>query len=166
MKDRLERILLATNAKLEEETLIRTEYEVELEQVWNIFNLISNYLVTFCILHCCIAACHLYHIIIYLYQASLALSVAALRAGGENRYSTSSPYYEENKVELTDMDEGSNSINANWVGISGVENKFILTLAPLSPNSKESSDHMYTVHNHPTTDLHTLSLLSKAILVS
>ena len=64
----------------------------------------------------------------------------------ENRYCNLFPY-DSSRVELTSLASGD-YINANWVSLAGVpEHKFILTMAPLHPDSK--AEHCVILNPFP-----------------
>ena len=65
---------------------------------------------------------------------SLGLCKAAVAAPEDNRYCNLFPF-DENRVVLTGMKR--DYINASWVRMEGLENKLILTMAPLHPDSQE-----------------------------
>ena len=58
----------------------------------------------------------------------------------DNRYCNLFPF-DESRVVLTGLK--TDYINASWVEMPGLEDKLILTMAPLHPDSQELRRHKY-----------------------
>ena len=78
---------------------------------------------------------------------SLGLCKAAVANPDDNRYCNLFPF-DESRVVLTGLKK--DYINASWVDMPGVENKFILTMAPLHPDSKEEYTNILLCPLTPT----------------
>ena len=74
-------------------------------------------------------------------QVSEGLCEAAVKAPGDNRYCNLFPF-DASRVVLTGLNT-SDYINASWVEMPGLEEKLILTMAPLHPDSQELRRHKY-----------------------
>ena len=70
----------------------------------------------------------------FLLQVAQGMCKAAVKAPEENRYCNLFPF-DESRVVLSGLKR--DYINASWVSMPGVRNKFILTMAPMHPDSKE-----------------------------
>ena len=76
-----------------------------------------------------------HHTSFFPFQVKQGLCNAAVKHEDENRYCNLFPF-DNSRVVLTGLASGD-YINANWVSLAGVpEHKFILTMAPLHPDSK------------------------------
>ena len=71
-----------------------------------------------------------------------------MKAPGDNRYCNLFPF-DASRVVLSGLNT-SDYINASWVEMPGLENKLILTMAPLHPDSKElNTEHNYLLSSNP-----------------
>ena len=121
------KILKATAVKLSEEGN-NDEYHKILEQVgpapgqpWDQHDTMESF------------NFYLLYFINFSVQVSNGLCEAATKHVAENRYCNLFPF-DEHRVKLTGLD--SDYVNASWVSMPGVKHKFILTMAPLHPDSK------------------------------
>ena len=82
----------------------------------------------------------------FMLQVRQGLCEAAVKHEAENRYCNLFPY-DNSRLVLTGLASGD-YINANWVSLAGVpEHRFILTMAPLHPDSK--AEHCVMLDSDP-----------------